>query len=323
MPLIDSTYDPPLFFKNGHFSTIYAGLIRKVDNLEQIRIRITLPDSDFLDTDWSYATSSSKKLVIIVHGLEGSSKRAYIKGSAKALTLSGYDVCAINLRGCSGSANRLFRSYHSGATEDLQAVIEYVLHLDEYKSIYLHGFSLGGNLLLKYLGEKRERANEIKGAVAISVPCQLADSLQELLQNKNAIYAKRFKGNLIKKLKQKQELFPDLISNSDIKSIKTLKDFDDFYTSKAHGFNNAMDYYKKSSSLQFLDSIKVPTLIINALNDSFLGSDCYPIEIAKHHRALFLEMPKYGGHVGFYGNNNRTYSESRTLEFLNNLGQRN
>jgi len=319
MPLIDSTYDPPLFFKNGHLSTIYSGLVRKIADVEQIRIRITLPDSDFLDTDWSYASSPSQKLVIIIHGLEGSSKRAYIKGSAKILTQSGYDVCAINLRGCSGTANKLFRSYHSGATEDLQAVIEHVLNLDEYQSIYLHGFSLGGNLLLKYLGEKRERATEIKGAVAISVPCQLADSLHQLLQFKNAIYAKRFKGNLIKKLKLKQELFPDLISNSDIENIKTLKDFDNFYTSRAHGFKDAMDYYAKSSSLQFLDKIKVPTLIINALNDSFLGSECYPIEIAKHHSNLFLEMPKYGGHVGFYGTNNLTYAERRTLEFLNNI----
>ncbi|WP_405400458.1 YheT family hydrolase [Maribacter sp. Asnod2-G09] len=319
MPLVNSTYNPPLFFKSGHLSTIYSGLVRKVEDLDQIRVRITLPDSDFLDTDWSYASSTSKKLVIIIHGLEGSSKRAYIQGSAKALTQSGYDICAINLRGCSGTANKLFRSYHSGATEDLHAVIEHVLQLDKYQNIYLHGFSLGGNLLLKYLGEKRERANEIKGAVAISVPCQLADSLHQLLQFKNALYAKRFKGNLIEKLKQKQQLFPDLISDNEIENIKTLKDFDDLYTSRAHGFKDAMDYYAKSSSLQFLDHIKVPTLIINALNDSFLGSECYPIEIAKHHSNLFLEMPKYGGHVGFYGSDNFTYTERRTLEFLENI----
>lgn len=319
MPLIDSTYDPPLFFKNGHLSTIYSGLVRKVADLDQIRIRITLPDADFLDTDWSNASTPSKKLVIIIHGLEGSSKRAYIKGSAKVLTQSGYDVCAINLRGCSGTANKLFRSYHSGATEDLHAVIEHVLQLNKYQNIYLHGFSLGGNLLLKYLGEKRVLPTEIKGAVAISVPCQLADSLHQLLQFKNAIYAKRFKENLIKKLKLKQELFPDLISDTDIENIKTLKDFDNFYTSRAHGFKDAMDYYAKSSSLQFLENIAVPTLIINALNDSFLGSECYPIEIAKHHKNLFLEMPRYGGHVGFYGNHNFTYTERRTLEFLDNI----
>ena len=319
MPLITSSYSPNLFFRNGHLSTIYSGLLRKVENLEQIRERITLPDNDFIDLDWSYAKTKSKKLVIIIHGLEGSSKRAYIRGSAKLLSESGFDVCAINLRGCSGFSNNLYRSYHSGATEDLQAVIDYVLQLNRYQNIYLHGFSLGGNLLLKYLGEERTVPNEIKGAVAISVPCQLADSLYQLLQFKNVLYAKRFKGNLIEKLKIKQQKFPESISDDDIKRVKTLKDFDDIYTSKAHGFNDAMDYYAKCSSLQFLSSIKVPTLIINALNDSFLGKDCYPIEIAKHHEQLFLEMPKYGGHVGFHGTQNHTYAERRTLEFISQI----
>ncbi|MDO1512665.1 alpha/beta fold hydrolase [Maribacter confluentis] len=319
MPIIDSSYHPSPIFRNGHFSTIYNGLFRKVDDLEQKRIRINLPDEDFLDTDWSYAAETSKKLVIIIHGLEGSSQRAYVKGSAKLLSQKGFDVCAINLRGCSGTANNLFRSYHSGATEDLQYVMDHILNLKVYQQIFLHGFSLGGNLLLKYLGEKRSVPAQIKGASAISVPCQLADSLYQLLQYKNVLYARRFKGNLLEKLKQKQQVFPDLISNDDIKNIKNLKDFDDIYTSRAHGFKDAMDYYAKSSSLQFLKHINVPTLIINALNDSFLGPECYPIEIAKNHTHLFLETPKYGGHVGFHGAKNQTYAERRTLEFFENL----
>lgn len=319
MPIVNSSYNPPLFFKNGHLSTIYSGLLRKVEHLNQIRIRLTLPDTDFLDLDWSYAKTTSKKLVIIIHGLEGSSKRAYIRGSAKLLSESGFDICAINLRGCSGSVNKLYRSYHSGDTEDLQAVIEHVLQLDSYQEIYLHGFSLGGNLLLKYLGEERNIPQEIKGAVAISVPCQLADSLNQLLHFKNTLYAKRFKGNLINKLREKKELFPNLISEEDIKRVNTLKDFDDIYTSKAHGFKDAVDYYDQCSSLQFLKSIKVPTLIINAQNDSFLGDECYPIDIAKNHNNLYLEIPKFGGHVGFHGAKNHTYAERRTLEFISKM----
>lgn len=319
MPIVNSSYNPPLFFKNGHLSTIYSGLLRKVEHLDQKRERLTLPDTDFIDLDWSYSKNPSKKLVIIIHGLEGSSKRAYIKGSAKLLSESGYDVCAVNLRGCSGSANKLYRSYHSGATEDLQAVITYALQQDTYQDIYLNGFSLGGNLLLKYLGEERIIPKEIKRAVAISVPCQLADSLHQLLSFKNILYAKRFKGNLIEKLKLKMELYPNFISKEDIDGIRTLKDFDDIYTSKAHGFKDAMDYYAQCSSLQFLKSIEVPTLLINAKNDSFLGEECYPIEIAKNNKHLFLEMPKFGGHVGFHGPNNQTYAERRTLEFLSQL----
>jgi len=147
----------------------------------------------------------------------------------------------------------------------------------------------------------------------------LADSLDQLLQFKNILYAKRFKGNLIEKLKLKRRLFPNRISDADIERIKTLKDFDDIYTSRAHGFADALDYYEKSSSLQFLKSIEIPTLIINAQNDSFLGAACYPIEIAKQHKHLYLETPKYGGHVGFHGSKNFTYAERRTVEFLSKI----
>lgn len=319
MPLIPSSYHPPLFFRNGHLSTIYSGLVRTVADLEQVRERIVLPDNDFLDLDWSYAKNPSKRLVISIHGLEGSAKRAYMRGSAKILSESGFDVCAINLRGCSGEPNLRYRSYHSGATEDLASVIGHVLQMDTYTSIFLHGFSLGGNLLLKYLGEDRKIPQEIKGAVGISVPCQLADSLSQLLQFKNLLYAKRFKGNLIEKLKLKRALFPERISESEIKKVRTLKDFDDIYTSKAHGFKDAMDYYAQCSSLQFLPVIKVPTLIINAQNDSFLGNACYPVREAEENENLYLEIPKYGGHVGFHGAQNSTYSERRTLQFLSQI----
>lgn len=319
MPLLRSSYAPNLFFKNGHLSTIYSGLIRKVNGLEQVRERIELPDTDFLDLDWSYSKEKTQKVVLIMHGLEGSAKRAYMKGSAKLLSNAGFDICAINLRGCSGVPNSLYRSYHSGATEDLDSVITHVLKLKKYQSLFLHGFSLGGNLLLKYLGEKRTVPKEIKGAVGISVPCQLADSLQQLLKFKNILYAKRFKGNLIDKLEVKRKLFPNRISTNDIEQVKTLKDFDDIYTSKAHGFKNAMDYYAKCSCHQFLSGITIPTLIINAKNDSFLGVDCYPIQIAEKHEHVYLEIPEYGGHVGFHGAQNFTYAERRTLEFLTQI----
>lgn len=319
MPLIPSNYNPPLLFKHAHFSTIYNGLYRKVNGLNQKSERIQLSDGDFLDLDWSYCSQTTKKVAILIHGLEGNSKRAYIQGAAKILSQNDIDVCAINLRGCSGSPNTLYRSYHSGATEDLKEVVDHILEMDHYAEIYLYGFSLGGNLLLKYLGENKEAPKEVKGAVAISVPCQLDDSLEQLLHFKNILYAKRFKGNLIDKLKIKKQLFPDKISLSEIKRIRTLKDFDDIYTSRAHGFTDAMDYYSKSSCLQFLPFIEVPSLIVNAQNDSFLGEACYPFQEAEKNRNIYLEVPIYGGHVGFHGPNNTTYTEYRSLEFLNSL----
>ncbi len=319
MPLINSSYNPPHFFKNGHLATIYAGLFREIKGVAQTRERIRLPDGDFLDLDWSLAAQSTKKVTILLHGLEGNAQRAYIQGSAKALNSDGYDVCSINFRGCSGEPNTTYRSYHSGATEDLKSVLEHILKTREYYEIYLKGFSLGGNLLLKYLGEGNVIPTELKGAVAVSVPCQLDNSLHQLLTFKNTAYAKRFKNNLIAKLRAKQSLFPSKITDDDIQKINTLKDFDDVYTSRAHGFIDAMDYYTQCSCRQFLKGISVPSLIINAQNDSFLGAECYPVTEAKNSKHVYLEVPKYGGHVGFYGTDNFTYTERRTISFFESL----
>lgn len=319
MPQLSSDYTPPLLFKNGHFATIYSGIIRSVNGVVQKRERITLSDGDFLDLDWSDSVTETQKLVILLHGLEGDAQRPYITGSAKILNQNGYDACAVNYRGCSGEPNVKYRSYHSGATEDLIEVLNHILNTRPYSEIYLKGFSLGGNLLLKYLGEGNDVPKELKGAVAVSVPCNLHDSCKQLLSSKNILYAIKFKGNLLGKLRQKQQMFPEKISDNDIKRIKTLKDFDDIYTSQAHGFEDALDYYKKSSSLQFLPHIQVPSLIINAKDDSFLGPECYPVKETDKNTKLFLEMPSYGGHVGFWGKNNITYTEKRALNFFESI----
>ncbi|MEE9362464.1 MAG: alpha/beta fold hydrolase [Cellulophaga sp.] len=319
MPLVNSNYHPAFPFTNGHLSTIYSSVFRKIDGLVQERERINLPDGDFLDIDWSFAKKPTQKVILLLHGLEGNAQRPYILGSAKQFNTMGIDACAINLRGCSGEINRLFRSYHSGATEDLEAVIQHVLNTKKYSEIYLKGFSLGGNITLKYLGENKNIPKEIKAAMAISVPCNLHSSLLELLKPINILYANKFKKDLIKKLRVKQKMFPKLISDSEISAIKTLKDFDDIYTSKAHGYKDALDYYEQCSSLSILQQISVPTLLINALNDSFLGEKCYPVKEAKANKKLHLEIPLYGGHVGFYHQNNMFYTERRVQDFIKEL----
>ena len=317
MPIITSNYQPPFLFKNGDLATIYAGMLRKIDLIVQQRERISLSDGDFLDLDWSFSIRKTNKVAILLHGLEGNAQRPYITGSAKALNNDGFDVCAVNYRGCSGETNRLFRSYHSGATEDLEAVVQHVISKQIYEAIVLKGFSLGGNLALRYLGEKgRDLPKELKATIAVSVPCDLHSSLKELLKPRNFLYAKRFKKHLIEKLLLKQELFPKKITAYNIQNIRTLKDFDDIYTSKAHGFKDALDYYKKCSCLPLLDNIAIPSLLINAQNDSFLGPECYPTGEAQKNQNLFLEMPKFGGHVGFYAPDNLTYTEKRTTIFL-------
>lgn len=319
MPIISSSYNPPHLFKNGHFATIYAGLVRRVEGLEPKRERITLPDGDFMDIDWCYANSKTNKLIIVLHGLEGNSERPYVQGTAKQFNQIGYDAVIINFRSCSGEPNLLFRSYHSGASEDLEALIDYILRNHSYDTIIIKGFSLGGNVTLKYLGERDYLPPEIKAGIAVSVPCYLYGSMNQLHTSKNLLYAKRFKKHLLEKLKWKQKHFPEKISDIDLKQIKTLKDFDDFYTSKAHGFQDALDYYEKSSSLQFLHRIKIPVFILNAQNDSFLSEECFPVEHAETNRNIHLEIPKYGGHVGFYDKNNVYYNEKRAIEFIKSL----
>jgi len=319
MPQLNSNYTPPILFRNGHFATIYSGIIRSVNGVVQKRERLILSDGDFMDLDWSDSSTPTKKLVVLLHGLEGDAQRPYITGSAKILNQNGYDACAVNYRGCSGEPNKMYRSYHSGATEDLIEVLDHILNTRDYSEIYLKGFSLGGNLLLKYLGEGNDIPDELKGAVAVSVPCNLHDSCKQLLSTKNIMYAIRFKGNLLGKLREKQQLFPGKISDADIKRIKTLKDFDNVYTSQAHNFKDALDYYEQCSSLQFLPNIKVPSLIINAKDDSFLGPECYPVKETDNNSKLYLETPNYGGHVGFWGKNNITYTEKQALSFFDSI----
>ncbi|MGB5237249.1 MAG: alpha/beta fold hydrolase [Flavobacteriaceae bacterium] len=320
MPIQESKYSPPFIFRNGHIATIYAGLIRRVNGLEQKRERITLPDGDFLDLDWSYAKIASQKMVILLHGLEGHGQRPYMTGSAKLLNTLGYDACAVNFRGCSGETNLLFRSYHSGATEDLEAVLNHVIGMDKYSSIYIKGFSLGGNMTLKYLGEGRLLPKQLKAAVAISVPCDLHNSLLQLLKIQNLLYSKRFLNHLTHKLWLKHQKFPEDLGTKEINSIKTLKDFDDIYTSRAHGFKDAMDYYRQCSSKQFLSAITIPALIVNAKDDTFLGSACYPIDEACDNSSLHLNMPAHGGHVGFYEAGDTNYTESLAAKFMAEYG---
>ena len=316
MPLLSSNYNPPAYLRFGHLSTIYSGLFRSVYGLEQKRERLELSDGDFMDLDWSFAAHPSEKVAILLHGLEGNAQRPYITGSAKAFNEAGIDACAVNFRGCSGETNRLYRSYHSGATEDLDAVVQHILAHKKYAEIYIKGISLGGNMALKYVGEPRDIPQEIKAVIAVSVPCNLYNSLKELLKPKNMAYAIRFKKHLVDKLRLKLPLFPDSISTPEIERIKNLKDFDDVYTAPAHGFKDAIDYYEHCSCRQFLPDVRVPALILSAENDSFLGTKCYPYKEAQANPMLHLETPKFGGHVGFIDSGNLYYSEKRAIKFL-------
>jgi len=307
-------YSPPRFLFNAHLETIYPALFRRVTlSTPYTRERITTPDQDFLDLDW--IIQGSQDLVIISHGLEGDSYRPYIKGMVSTMSAHGFDVLAWNYRGCSQEMNRRLRFYHSGATDDFDLVIQHAA-AKGYKAIYLIGFSLGGNITLKYLGE-RQPVSVIKKAVVFSVPMDLHTSCLTISQPGNRIYSARFLKSLRNKVIRKSAAFPEL-DIAGIHKINTIQAFDDRYTAPLHGFPDAVTYYRLCSSINFVDAITTPTLIVNAKNDPFLSPECYPADRLKNHPFVAFEMPLRGGHVGFAElNASGTYwSESRAVQFL-------
>jgi hypothetical protein len=320
MPHIHSTYKPSFLFKSAHINTVYKTLF--FDNtIQYSRKRISTPDNDFLDIDFS--SVNSETIVIIAHGLEGSSKSKYVVSLAKHLNSQFIDVAALNFRGCSGEDNTYAYSYNSGKTDDLHTVINYILNNYNYKNICLVGYSMGGNITLKYLGESNEIPTQIKCAVTISVPTDLEGSSIALSHWQNKIYMLRFLRSLIKKSLQKQQKHPEaMLEAAAIKNAKNFTDFDNAVTAPLFGFKNAQDYWTKCSSKPFLPAIKTPTLLINALDDTFLSKSCFPFEAAHQNKNLHLETPKYGGHVGFNTNiakYDTLWSEHRVSNFIQHI----
>lgn len=316
MPLVASTYEAPAWLPGGHLQTLYPHLVRRVDFDYDRRTRIDTPDGDFLDLDWT--TKGRSHLVVLTHGLEGSTRRGYVRGMARALFRRGWDVLAWNLRGCSGTPSRCLRTYHSGATDDLAVVVDHVL-AQGYAQVALVGFSLGGNMTLKYLGERGADLDpRIRGAVAFSVPVDLTASARRLSHPANWHYAQHFLRTLRAKVRAKAARWPDAIEAPGFGEVRTLRAFDDRYTAPLNGFCDADDYYRRASSKPLLRHIAVPTLLVNAANDPFLASSCYPRAFARAHLHFTLEVPDEGGHVGFpLPDGEGTYwSERRAVAFL-------
>ena len=301
---------------NGHLQTILPSLLRRVKNVSYQRERITTPDDDFIDIDWSRC--GSRHLALLCHGLEGSSRAPYMQGMVRALNQAGWDAVAYNFRGCSGEINRQLRAYHSGATDDLAIVHHHISLTQAYHSMGFVGFSLGGNLVLKYLGENgRALDPDRHWAASISVPCDLKAGARQLDRAVNQVYNWRFLRTLIRKARWKARRYPGHIDTLRLKTVASLKAFDDLYTAPIHGFLDAEDYWRRCSALRFLNDIRIPTLLINALNDPFLDRPCFPYATARRNNMLFLETPRSGGHVGFlpYSLQGPFWHETRVVQF--------
>lgn len=319
MPIIDvSSYDPPKYLKIAHVQTIIPSIIRRhYLSVKYHRERISTPDEDFLDVDWS--TVGSENLVVIVHGIDGNSEKHYVKGMVSIFNENDVDVCALNSRGCSGERNRKPGLYHGGATEDIQCLVQYLQKHKQYRSISFVGFSLGGNLILKYLGEQGPSYPPIiKAAATFSVPVDLAQSARLFDTLAGRFYFAAMMRGIFQKLEAKRDQLESIIDFEKLKKAKNFKEFDDASTAPIYGFDSAEDYWAKASSLPFLHAIHVPTLLVQAQDDPILSESCYPNHIAAQSKYLYLERPEYGGHVGFMGHSEdgHYWSEIRALEFL-------
>jgi hypothetical protein len=317
VPNLSSTFDPPFVLRNGHVQTILAAFLRRRSRLTFERERLELEDGDFLDLDW--LRTRSPKVAILSHGLEGCSTNGYIRGMAASLSAAGWDALAWNFRSCGSEPNRLLRFYHSGETTDLARVI--ACAAQRYSRIALIGFSLGGNLTLKYLGEAPPHPAVIAG-IGISAPVDLAASARQLDRRPgNRIYLRRFLKTLVAKVEAKAVHFPEQLDATGARTLRSFQEFDDRYTAPLHGFRDAADYWAQSSARQYLSGITVPALLLNARNDPFLAPECFPAAAAETNPHFFFEAPASGGHVGFldFAHGVQPWSERRVVQFLSAL----
>lgn len=316
MPLLESAYTSPYLIPNGHFETIYPSMFRQVEGITYHRERIPTEDGDFLDLDWS--TQGADRLLVVSHGLEGHSGRAYVKGFVKYFNRMGWDVLAWNCRSCSGEMNLSPRLYHHGAWYDLRDVMHHVGETKDYASVGLVGVSMGGSITLRYLAEMGQAlpAN-IAGGVAVSVPCSLTDSIRALERPGRRFYARRFIRKLKAKLLQKAERFPELADMEALKRADSFAELDQAYSIRVYGFDTVEAFYEHISVWKSLPGINQECLILNAENDPMLIDNCYPVSLAQASKNLYLEIPSYGGHMGFaLPKNENSWAEIRAHEFF-------
>jgi len=295
------TYRAPWWARNRHVNTIYASLAGKLLPLPPLRReRWDTPDGDFIDVDWlAGERPAGTPLVVLFHGLEGSTTSHYVRTFARQAQRRGWRFAMPHFRGCSGEPNRLPRAYHSGDSEDIGWMLKRFHAAAGGAPLFAAGVSLGGNALLKWLGERGEEGKQwVRAAAAVCAPLDLTLSGEALARGFNRVYTRMFLKTLKKKSAGKLQTFPGIFDGEAMQRSRTFRDFDDAVTAPLHGFVDADDYWTQSSAGQFLSRIALPTLVINALDDPFVPVAALPDPggLPAH---LTAEFPPHGGHVGF------------------------
>jgi predicted alpha/beta-fold hydrolase len=295
----DSGYRAPAWLPGGHAQTIYSSLFIRVPAVVYRRERLELPDGDFLDFDWVDAANGAPVLVLF-HGLEGSADSSYARDLMATAQACGWHGVVAHFRGCSGEDNRLPRAYFAGDSEEIERMLRHVKSRHVDAPVYAVGVSLGGNALLKWLGESGDAAkNLVERAAGVSAPVDLTAAGNALDRGFNRlVYTSRFLATLKAKALRIAARFPGTLNDKAIAAATTFREFDTLVTARLHGFRDADDYWLRVSSKPFLKAITVPTLVINARNDPFLPAWALP-DAASVSPAVTLEQPAAGGHVAF------------------------
>ncbi len=299
-------YRAPIWLPGGNLQTLYPALLAPRPRVNYRRERWDTPDGDFIDLDWAENQDSGsgiqhqeRPLLVLFHGLEGSSNSHYARGLMHAAVQRSWRGVVVHFRGCSGELNRLPRAYHSGDSTEIDWLLKRLRTRQNDGPLFAVGISLGGNALLKWLGEQREAAHAVvQRAVAISAPVDLHAAGRALEQGFNMLYTKNFLFSLKRKSFAKLRIHPGLYDPAKLRATRTLRDFDDLVTAPLHGFAGVDDYYTRASSKPLLMSVAVPTLLLNAHNDPFLPATALP-ESPMLSTAVRAVFPADGGHVGF------------------------
>lgn len=319
-PAYAEPYRAPWWLPGGHLQTIYAAALISAPDIDYRRERWELADGDFIDVDWIDGDATAP-LVVMFHGLEGSARSHYALNLMSTLKARAWRGAVIHFRGCSGEPNRLARAYHAGDVAEIDHLLRRAKSQSPAAPMYAVGVSLGGNALLKWLGETAHQAQSVTDkAVAVSAPLDLAATGHALSEGFNLVYARHFLKTLKQKALQKLDPFPALYARESVEAIDTIYGFDEIVTGPLHGFGGAEDYWAKASSKAGLRNIAVPTLVINARNDPFLPDQFLP-QADQVSAQVHLEYPETGGHAGFVSGpfpGNLDWLPARILEFFSN-----
>jgi len=321
MPIIEGGFTPAWWLPGDHAQTLWPALLRHRRRLAVDWERLELDDGDFLELAWSGPPDGP--IVLFFHGLEGGIRSHYATGIMHGLGRHGFRVCLMHFRGCGTEPNRLPISYHSGKTDDPQRLLEHVQQEFGRPPFAAIGVSLGGNVLLKWLGEQGTRT-PLQCAMAISVPFQLDAAADRLEKG----FSRLYQWYLVKSLRNSyRRKFARIESPLDVdpEKLRTFREFDDRVTAALHGFDGVDDYYARCSCRQFLPAIRIPTLILQARHDPFLFPDTAPLEGELPEQVL-LEIPRHGGHVGFVAGRlpgwGQYYAEQRAVQWLTTARRR-